>query len=231
MAFQPIIRGDNSVFAHEALVRGLNGEGAGTILSQVNADNRYSFDQQCRTTAIETAASLGLLATDALLSINFKPNAIYEPLRCLATSLAAAARAGLPNRSIMFEITEDEEVLEPRRLRDIVTAYQEIGFTVALDDFGAGYASLGMLVDIRPDVIKLDMKLIRGVDADPIRIAVVRSMVSLCRELGIALVAEGVETVEEHRTLRTIGVDLFQGYLFARPTIGLLQTPGSLAAA
>ena len=225
MAFQPIVRSDNTVFAYEALVRGTGGEGAGTILSQVTAANRYSFDQRCRTTAIETAAGLGLSGTGAMLSINFKPNAIYEPLRCLATSLAAAAKVGLANSSIMFEITEDEVVLEPQRLREIVTAYQALGFTVALDDFGAGYASLGMLVDIQPDVIKLDMKLVRGIDGDRVRIAVVRSMVSLCRELDIALVAEGVETVGEYRTLRSIGIVLFQGYLFARPLIGCLQTP------
>ena len=160
-----------------------------------------------------------------MLSINFKPNAIYEPLRCLATSLAAAATVGMPNSAIMFEITEDEVVRDPRRLRNIVTAYQKIGFTVALDDFGAGYASLGMLIDIQPDVIKLDMKLVRSIDADPVRVAVVRSMVALCHELGIELIAEGIETVAEYRTLQSIGIILFQGFLFAHPMIGLLQTP------
>ncbi|WP_338034005.1 EAL domain-containing protein [Lichenicola cladoniae] len=225
MAFQPIIRADGSVFAQEALVRGLNGEGAGEILSQVTNANRYSFDQRCRTTAIKTAASLGLSNAGAILSINFKPNAIYEPLRCLATSLAAARKADLSNESIMFEITEDEIVREPRRLRDIVTAYQNIGFTVALDDFGAGYSSFGLLVDIRPDVIKLDMKLVRGIDTDVVRRAIVRSMVSLCSELNIKLVAEGIETLGEYRILRSIGVGLFQGFLFARPLIGVLQQP------
>ena len=230
MAFQPIVRADTNVFAYEALVRGFGGEGAGTIMSKITDTNRYSFDQRCRTTAIETAAALGLADTGAMLSINFKPNAIYEPLRCLATSLAAAAKVGIPNSAIMFEITEDELVRDPRRLRNIVTAYQEIGFTVALDDFGAGYASLGMLIDIQPDVIKLDMKLVRGIDADPVRVAVVRSMVSLCRELGIELIAEGVETVAEYRTLQSIGVVLFQGFLFAHPMIGLLQAPAPVIA-
>lgn len=225
MAFQPILDATGRVFAHEALVRGTNGEGAGEILSRVNETNRYAFEQLCRITAIDTAAHLGLRDRGAMLSINFSPNAIYEPVRCLASSLAAARRVGLPNHMILFEITENERVRDPRHLRDIVSSYRGMGFKVAIDDFGAGFSNLDLLAGFQPDLIKLDMHLIRNIDADPVRQAILRSMIGLCRELGIALVAEGVEEVAEYRTLQHLGIVLFQGYLFARPGLGTLPVP------
>ena len=225
MAFQPIVDATGRVFAHEALVRGTNGEGAGEILSRVTGSNRYAFEQLCRITAIDTAAGLGLRDSGAMLSINFSPNAIYEPVRCLKTSLAAARRVGLPNHMILFEITENERLRDPRHLRDIVSTYRGMGFKVAIDDFGAGYSNLDLLAGFQPDLMKLDMHLIRGIDADPVRQAILRSMIGLCRELGITLVAEGVEQLAEYRTLRALGVALFQGYLFARPGLGVLPVP------
>ncbi len=225
MAFQPILDATGRVFAHEALVRGTNGEGAGEILSRVNETNRYAFEQLCRITAIDTAARLGLRDGGAMLSINFSPNAIYEPVRCLASSLAAARRVGLPNHMILFEITENERLRDPRHLRDIVSSYRGLGFKVAIDDFGAGFSNLDLLAGFQPDLIKLDMHLIRNIDTDPVRQAILRSMIGLCRELGIALVAEGVEEVAEYRTLQGLGIELFQGYLFARPGLRTLPVP------
>lgn len=229
MAFQPILDATGRVFAHEALVRGTNGEGAGEILSRVNETNRYAFEQLCRITAIDTAAGLGLGRGrgdgGAMLSINFSPNAIYEPVRCLASSLAAAKRVGLPNHMILFEITENERLRDPRHLRDIVSSYRGMGFKVAIDDFGAGFSNLDLLAGFQPDLIKLDMHLIRNIDTDPVRQAILRSMIGLCRELGIALVAEGVEEVAEYRTLQDLGIVLFQGYLFARPGLRTLPVP------
>lgn len=225
MAFQPIVHPDGRVFAFEALVRGANGDGAQAVLSAVTPDNVYSFDQRCRTTAIETAAGLGLSQTGAMLSINFRPNAIYEPVRCLRTSLAAARRAGLPNEAILFEITEDEKLHDPLHMRAIVTAYRSMGFKVAIDDFGAGHSNLNLLADFQPDIVKLDMHLIRDIHRDPVRRAVIRSLVQLGADLGITLIAEGIEQEAEYETLLELGIGLFQGYLFARPAIGALPVP------
>ncbi len=96
---------------------------------------------------------------------------------------------------------------------------------MAIDDFGAGYSNLDLLAGFQPDPLKLDMHLTRGIDSDPVRQAILRSMIGLCRELGIILVAEGVEQVAEYRTLRALGVTLFQGYLFARPRLRMLPVP------
>lgn len=216
MAFQPIVDlASQRVFAHEALVRGLNGEGAGTILAQVTNANRFAFDQRCRVTAVELAARLGLPA----VSINFMPNAVYEPAHCLRTTLEAARRTGMPLDRIILEVTEGEKVSDPNHLRRILEAYKRSGLVTAIDDFGAGYAGLNFLADYQPDILKLDMALTRGIDTDRPRQAIVAAVVSLCRTLAITPIAEGVETEPEMRILRQLGIDRMQGYLFAKPML------------
>ena len=96
MAFQPIVdTRAGTIFGHEALVRGTAGEGAGSILSKVDADNRYWFDQQCRVKAIELASRLFPAGGDTKLSINFLPNAVYEPRACIRQTLETAGRVGV----------------------------------------------------------------------------------------------------------------------------------------
>lgn len=101
-----------------------------------------------------------------LLSINFLPNAVYQAATCLRATLAAARRVGFPTEQLMFEIVEHEQPLDRAYLKHIFVEYQRQGFVTALDDFGAGYSGLLMLADLRPDVIKLDMELVRGIDSD-----------------------------------------------------------------
>jgi diguanylate cyclase (GGDEF)-like protein len=226
MAFQPIVRvSDRTVFAYEALVRGTAGESAASILGRVNRRNRYAFDQACRRTAIGLAAQLGLCATSAKLSINFIPGAMYEPENCVRATLAAARRAHLPTDRLIFEVTEGEEVLDPAHLVKIFKVYRDHGFTPAIDDFGAGYSGLNLLAQFQPQLLKLDRALLQDIDASPAKRAIVRGVLSVCTDLQIVPVAEGIETVAEYRTLRTLGIDLFQGYLFARPAFEALPLP------
>jgi diguanylate cyclase (GGDEF)-like protein len=218
MAFQPIISASRQeVFAYEALVRGLAGEAASTVLSRVNRRNRYAFDQSCRRTAVDLAARLGIVARGVKLSINFIPGAMYEPENCVRATLAAANRAKLPLDRLIFEVTEGEEVLEPAHLMKIFEVYRQQGFTPAIDDFGAGYSGLNMLAEFQPGIIKLDRELIQDIDASWPKQSIVRGVLSVCQDLNITPIAEGVETQAEYRVLRSLGIDLFQGYLFARP--------------
>ena len=222
MAFQPIVDlRDGSVFAYEALVRGIDGQGAYSVLSELTDENRYAFDQACRVKAIELAADLGLPATGALLSINFLPNAVYEPLACIQLTLKTARTTGFPTQNLMFEFTENEK-LDHEHVGRILTSYKAMGFKTAIDDFGAGFAGLTLLARWQPDLIKLDMELIRGIDRDRVRRALVRSIAVACAELGIVVLGEGVETEDEAETLRELGVTLQQGYLFARPAFAAL---------
>lgn len=222
MAFQPIVDVETrTVFAQEALVRGADGSGAAAVLARVSDTNRYGFDQLCRSTAIEQAAALDLTAGGASLSINFLPNAVYEPRACIRVTLDAAMRTGLPTSSIIFEFTESESI-NTDHLLNILRSYRAMGFRTAIDDFGAGYAGLGLLSKFQPDIVKLDMDLVRGIDTDPVRRIIVRNTLATLTELGIQPVCEGIETVGEYEALRDLGVTLMQGYLFARPTVGRL---------
>lgn len=218
MAFQPILDLETGrPFAFEALVRGTANEGAGEILGRVTERNLYAFDQACRVKAIELAAHAGLLETPARLSINFLPNAVYSPKACIQLTLKTAAAAGMPLDRLIFEFTENERMADPAHVSGIVDSYREMGFGTALDDFGAGHAGLSLLARFQPDIIKLDMDLIRGLEASLPRRIIVDGVARMCRQLGIALIAEGVETVEELDALRGIGIRYVQGYLFARP--------------
>ena len=222
-AFQPIVdivAGD--VFAYESLVRGANGEPAGQVLARVSDENRYAFDQQCRVTAIRDAVAAGILGTGAKLTINFMPEAVTQPSADIQLTLRTAREVGFPVERLMFEFSEADQSNRDH-LRSIIRAYRELGFTSAIDDFGAGHAGLTLLADLQPDAIKLDMDLIRGIDRSPARRAIVEAMVGLARRLGIRLIAEGVETQAELAALRLLGVRLAQGYLLGRPALGQLS--------
>jgi EAL domain-containing protein (putative c-di-GMP-specific phosphodiesterase class I) len=215
MAFQPIVDvADRSIFAYEALVRGIDGASAADMLLRVNDENRYAFDQLCRVRAVEMAAALGMTS---MLSINFMPNAVYEPSRCLQTTLEAALRTGFPVERIIFETTENERVEDAAYLKQIFATYRAQGFKTAIDDFGAGYAGLNLLADFQPDLVKIDMALIRGIDRDRARQTIVGALAAVGQLLGIRVIAEGVEEAREALVLRHLGITLMQGYLFARP--------------
>lgn len=223
MAFQPIVDVmEHRVWGYEALVRGPNGEGAHSVLSQLTDDQLYRFDQAARVMAIETAGKL-FDDPQARLSINFMPNAVYEPRACIQQSLAAARRANFPAENLMFEFTENERMSDPAHVENIVRAYKALGFWTALDDFGAGYAGLTLLARLQPNLIKIDMELLRGIDASHPKQVIVSALAAIARELDITLLAEGVESEAELITLRAAGIRLFQGYYFAKP--GFMSLP------
>lgn len=215
MAFQPIVQcSSKTIFGYEALVRGLNNESAYSVISRVNQDNLYRFDQLCRVKAIALASKLNI---QSMVSINFLPNAIFRPERCIRTTLEAAREYEFPIQQIMFEFTEVEKVNDNQHIKNIVDYYRSLGFKTAIDDFGSGYSDLNLLADFQTDIAKLDMELIRNIDKDPVRQVIVKNTISMFKDLNIAPLAEGIETKEEMCFLRNIGVDLMQGYLFAKP--------------
>lgn len=221
-AFQPIVDiAQRRIVSYEALVRGTQGEPAPTILAQVNDTNRYRFDQTCRVKAVKLASELGLTVN---LNINFFPHAVYRPEVCIRTTLEAAKTYNFPTERIVFEITEGEQVKDHQHLIDIVNEYHRLGFSMAIDDFGAGYSGLNLLAEYQPDIIKLDRQIISDIHQRSPKQAIVEGIVHTCNKLGIEQVAEGVEQVEEIRWLRDAGIRLFQGFWFARPAFRELVT-------
>ncbi len=223
MAFQPIVDVQaRRVLAYEALTRGPHGEPVGSVLDKTLHNNRYAFDQRCRERAIEISSRLGILATGADLSINFFPNAVYEPAQCLQRTFNAASAAGFPLKRLIFEITEVEKVHSQEHLRNIMLEYKKHGLRVAIDDFGAGHSGLSLLSVFQPDLIKIDRALIENLHERPTSRSIVRSIVQVCKELGITAIAEGIEQEQEMQVLCDMGISRMQGFFFARPAFEAL---------
>lgn len=217
MAMQPIVDLESGrVTTYEALVRGPGGESAWSVLSQVTDKLLYRFDQACRVRAIEIASALGM---QERLSINFLPNAVYEPEACIQATLEVSQRVGWPTERLMFEFTETERVENQAHLKHIIESYRGMGFTTALDDFGSGYANLDLLTELNPDKIKIDRALVMGCDEDRRRQALLRAVQGLAAELNLAVIAEGVETRAEALWLARAGILRQQGFFYARPAI------------
>lgn len=215
-SFQPIVDvARHEIYAYEALVRGLKEEDADWVLAQVDAANLHAFDQACRVRAVRLAASLGMQAS---LSINFLPNAVYTPEKCIRSTLQECERSRFPASNIIFEVSETENMINPSHLLNIFKRYSAMGFRTAIDDFGAGYAGLGLLSCYQPDLLKIDMGLIRGIDDDLPKQVIVEGLVTTAKRLRTTIIAEGIETAGERNFLKSIGIDLMQGFLFCTPT-------------
>lgn len=222
-AFQPIVDATaQQVFAHEALIRGPQGESAASVLESISPASLHVFDRDARIKAITMAHGLGM---PGLLSLNLLPQALDTVPDAIDSMLEAANRLGIPLRRLILEVTEGEVIHDTRRFADQVNRYRAKGVRLASDDFGAGYSGLNLLADFQPDVIKLDMKLVRGIDTHGPRQAIVRAVIQACDDLGIEVIAEGVETESEYHWFRRVGVRLYQGYFFGRPAFEAMRGP------
>lgn len=219
--YQPIVTLADSaqavVVGYEALLRARAGTGELMPQALFAAAERagwlHVLDRIGRTTAMRGAA--GWLG-DAMLFVNFVPTTIYRPEVCLATTERAAEQAGLRLDQLVFEVTESEQVNDLDHLETVFAYYRKRGCKVALDDLGAGYSTLNMLVRLQPDIVKLDKEIVQRLPA-PVSRAVVRAVVEITHAYGGQVLAECVETAEQADAARELGVDLGQGWLFGRP--------------
>ncbi|MFI7586998.1 EAL domain-containing protein [Spongisporangium articulatum] len=209
--------GPADVVGYEALLRatGPNGPIMPDQLFGAAADAGWLhvLDRVGRTSALRGAA--GWLG-DATLFVNFLPTTIYRPEVCLATTERAARQAGIDLGQVVFEVTESERVTDLDHLSRVFDYYRQQGCRVALDDLGAGYSSLNMLVRLRPDVVKLDKEIV-GRLPDPSSRAVVAAVVEIAASYGGTVLAECIETREQALSARELGVTLGQGWYFGRP--------------
>ncbi len=227
MAFQPIVDlQERRIDAYEALVRGPDGQGAAHVLSQVSPENTYAFDQACRVKAIELAARLGM---ERRLSINFLPNAVYDPRACIRTTLDAALRTGFRLDRLTFEILESESIADTTHLKNIIGEYRRRGFKIALDDFGTGYSGLARLAELKPDVVKIDRELAKDCDQDVHRLAILAGMIRIGAEIGVKVIVEGVERAEEVDALRSAAARFLQGFYFAKPLFEAIAVDADIA--
>ncbi len=155
--------------------------------------------------------------------VNFLPTTIYRPQVCLATTERAAEQAGLRLDQLVFEVTETEQVTDLDHLEEVFSYYRDRGCKVALDDLGAGYSALNMLVRLKPDVVKLDKEIVQRLP-EPVSLAV-SAVVEITPAYGGQVLAECVETADQASAARELGVDLGQGWYFGRPQ-ERADTPG-----
>ncbi|MCB9730630.1 MAG: EAL domain-containing protein [Deltaproteobacteria bacterium] len=214
-AFQPIVDVHRRrIYSYEALIRGPQGEPAWSVLGRVAPEAASAFDHQTRVAAITAAGRLGI---DCHLNVNCLPSSLEDPAAALAATLTAARRARLPLSRLIIEVTENEMIADRERFAHTIGEFRRAGVKIAIDDFGAGYSGLNLLAEFQPDLIKLDMALVRGIESHGPRQAIVRAIVSACEDLGMEIIAEGVETLDELSWCEDAGVSLFQGYLLGRP--------------
>jgi EAL domain-containing protein (putative c-di-GMP-specific phosphodiesterase class I) len=221
MAFQPIVdAGDRRVFAYEALLRTDEDSLRRPDIFIATAERLGKVHQLGRVVRANVAKAAAEAPADALLFVNLHGLELDdEELFAADSPLSRLAPR------IVLEITE-RTGLDPAAGPARVAMLRKLGYRIAVDDLGAGYAALGALASLEPEIVKLDMSLIRDIDKHPTKRRVVAAIATLCRELGGRVVAEGVETVAERQVVEDAGIDLIQGYLFAKPARGF--TPVSL---
>ncbi len=210
-ALQPIVDlHSGNVLAHEALLRGAPGtewESPAALFKQVSAlGHRVTLEAIARDLSLRRLADL---PQSQKLFVNID-----------ALSPEIPAMPGHPEidpQRVVLEVSEQQPVLTNSTLREQVARWREQGHAIALDDYGSGYMGLGAILTLMPDLLKLDRVIIADLDQDPKRQVIVKHMVEMCGELGILLLAEGIETVAELRALQDVGVTAGQGFLLGRP--------------
>ncbi len=224
--FQPIVdMRTNKIFAYETLTRGVLPNGDLMYPDVLFAksernDMNFTLDRMCRETALKTTA---VKKIDAKVFINFIPTSIYDPEFCLASTVKWAKQLEFDPKNIVFEVVETQNVKDKEHLKTILNYYRKEGFLIALDDVGEGYSSLNMIIDIKPDIIKVDRNIIENIDKDSMKQSIYKALRGICLDNGIKILAEGVETPYELEKVKEIGVDYAQGYYFARPSSEIIR--------
>jgi len=216
IACQPIVSWqDQNVIAYETLVRTNEPSLRNPVDLFEGAENLGRTEDLGRAIRGLVATLIPSAPESALIFVNLHPNDLAdEDLYTSDTGLAPFAKR------IVLEITERAALDEIRGLRDRVERLRAIGYRIAVDDLGAGYAGLSSFAALEPDVVKADMSLVRGIESSAVKRKLVAAIAGLAKDLGIQLVAEGIETPAERDCVVSLGADALQGYLFARPDRG-----------
>ncbi len=219
--FHPIVNLERrEVYGFECLIRGVKGNGEilnpSYLFEAARAtDTLFYLDRSCREVSIKTAAVKGIKKHK--LFINFLPAVIYDPVFCLQSTIKWAFQLEFNPDNLVFEVVETEQLKDFKHLRVILEFYRENGFKTALDDVGTGFSSLEALIKLEPNYIKISRELIEGLDQSPIKLDLAKALIQAVNFHGIKVIAEGVERIEEAKTLYKLGVKLMQGFLFAKP--------------
>jgi len=215
-AYQPIANTrDRCIDSFEALVRGPEGQSADWVMSRLDVAAMRQFDIDARLRAIALAGELKL---SVRLNLNLLPDSVDAAGgSALTSTVDMAAIAGLKAEQLVLEVSERDVIRDAQAFVARANLCKALGVRFSIDDFGAGFSGLNLLAEFQPEQLKLDILLVRDVHRNGPRQAITRGVLRTCEDLGIEVVAEGVETLDEYRWLSDEGIHLFQGYLFAKP--------------
>ncbi|MCU1226558.1 MAG: putative protein with domain [Edaphobacter sp.] len=227
IVLQPIVDLERErIFAYEALSRGSHGENYAVLIEAIDPLSVPLFNKLALAKALQLADELQLEATGTKLSLNVGPITGMDADYILHT----ARQYGIKASSIVLELTEGVR-MNCVDLHRIIACHRAVGVLIAIDDFGAGYAGLNALATCTPDVLKIDRELITNIESNMVKKTIVKAFAGVCRRLKVRIIAEGVETMAECRTLQGFGINLMQGHLFAPPaacTVPALCFPDKL---
>jgi EAL domain-containing protein (putative c-di-GMP-specific phosphodiesterase class I) len=219
--FHPIVHAADTrrIFAHEALLRGVERDGSVVAPQPIldlarEAGLLFEVDSAACRSAIREAARHG---SQMCVFINFSPAAIQDPDASLKSTLQQIDEANLPRDRVVFEVVEADRFTDSPHLEKVLAGYRSAGFRVALDDLGAGWSTLNLVHRLRPDFIKLDRELMRGVHKDPVKGLIADKLLEIGRGMGIGTIVEGIEEEDELEWCREHGADFVQGFLLGRP--------------
>jgi diguanylate cyclase (GGDEF)-like protein len=217
--FQSIVSVQHgTVFGYEALIRGPEGtplyspEALFRIAEEL--DLLVELDLLCREIAIERFSELDL---EGKLFLNVTPAVILEDRFQGGKTLCCSEREGVSPERLVIELTENTPIEDYNLLRQAVDHYREMGFAIAIDDLGGGYAGFRHLAELQPELIKIDRYFIRNCHSDPVRRQLIHSICEIAHGVGSLVIAEGIETSQELDVVRSLGVNYVQGYLIAKP--------------
>lgn len=217
--YQPIVnlRG-GGIFSWEALARGPAGSSfeSPAMLFGFAEEHELVFplERACRTAAIQ---GFGGVTDGRKLFLNIHPRTLVDPSFSPGQTLKLLAEQGMEPHDVVLEITERHSTKDFSLFHRTLDHYRGEGYKVAIDDVGTGYSGLWSIAEIRPDFIKLDMSLIRGIDHNPVKRALIETFLTFSDKVGCALIAEGIETKTELSSLVAMGVHYGQGYFLGRP--------------
>ncbi|WP_428910783.1 EAL domain-containing protein [Niallia sp. Krafla_26] len=225
--YQPIVDVEGNVYGYEVLSRFF--DELGNPIPPIEAfkaaklrNRMYSLDRVCRLNAVQQSSFI-----NQKVFINFVPTSIYSPEHCLRSTVQLAQQLGIDPSNFVFEVVETEQVEDLEHLKSILMYYQEKGFKYALDDVGQGFSSMDVLKELNPHYMKLDMKYVQGVSKDKRKQESAKNFLEAATETGAIPLAEGIEEIDDFLWLRKMGYQLFQGYLFGKPTPRIIQNSQS----
>jgi EAL domain-containing protein (putative c-di-GMP-specific phosphodiesterase class I) len=217
--YEPIVEvASHTVYGYEALARGPEGSDlhspAALFASAEEQDLLFQLDCLCRQSGLDGARDF---PRESKLFLNVRPTTIHDPNFQEGSLGRTLEKCNLSPSDVVFEISEQETIGNFEIFREVRDYYRKLGFQIALDDVGAGYASLESVMELSPDYIKVDRAFVAGIDNDPLRQELLSAFQSVAEKIGARIIGEGLDTLEELETLGRLGISFGQGWLFGKP--------------